>query len=180
MSDSNDLPDSLFWNFTLGVYGHPGVSQACIGLQDRHGLNVNMLIFCLWAGSHGQSLAVGELERLEAALTPWDEAVVKPLRAVRRWLKAQDLVPREQAEPLGRAILGREIESEGLAQRLMERSLPLVPGKGDAKAAASNLLGYLGLRAVSGSDSDRADLAVLLRGAFPDLDEADAGELLAD
>ena len=180
MSDGNDLPDSPFWNFTLGVYGRPGVSQACIGLQDRQGLNVNMLIFCLWAGSHGHSLTAGELERLAAALTPWDEAVVKPLREVRRWLKEQDLVPRDQAEPLGRAILGREIESEGLAQRLMEHSLPLAPGAADAKAAAANLRGYLELRAISASDSDRADLAVLLRGAFPGLEEAQAGELLPD
>ncbi len=179
MSDNKDLPESPFWNFTLGVYGRPGVSQACIGLQDRHGLNVNMLIFCLWAGSQGHPLAAGDLERLEAALTPWDEAVVEPLREVRRWLKVQDLVPREQAEPLARAILGREIESEGLAQRLMERCLPLAAGVGDGRAAAANLRGYLDLRAVSGTDSDRADLAVLLRGAFPDLDETHAENLLS-
>ena len=105
--------------------------------------------------------------------------MVKPLRAVRRWLKEQDLVPRDQAEPLGRAILGREIESEGLAQRLMEGCLPLAAGASDAKAGAANLRGYLELRAISASDSDRTDLAVLLRGAFPELEEAEAGELIA-
>ena len=176
----SDLPDSPFWDFTLGVYGRPGVSQACIGLQDRHGLNVNMLLFCLWAGSNGHTLAAGELERLAAALSPWDEAVVKPLREVRRWLKDQELVPRAQAEPLGRAILGREIESEGLAQRLMEGCLPLTPGPSDAKAAAFNLRGYLELMAVSGDEGDRADLAVLLRGAFTELDEVQAAGLLVD
>ena len=49
-------------------------------------------------------------------MAPWDEAVVQPLRAVRRWLKEQDQVPRDQAAPLGRAVLAREIESEGIAE----------------------------------------------------------------
>ena len=66
MDDKLGLPKSVFWDFSLAVYGKPGFPQAAIALQDRHGLNVNMLLFCLWAGANGRLLAGEETE------TYWD------------------------------------------------------------------------------------------------------------
>ena len=39
------------WRFALAVYQKPGVSDACLLLQDRHGCNVTLLLFAAWAGA---------------------------------------------------------------------------------------------------------------------------------
>ena len=45
-----DLPSSRFWDFSLEIYAKPGVAQACLALQDECGADVNLLLFCCWAG----------------------------------------------------------------------------------------------------------------------------------
>jgi len=36
------------WTFCVQHYGRPGVATACLRLQDEHGLDVNMVLACLW------------------------------------------------------------------------------------------------------------------------------------
>ena len=40
-----------FWDFSVRTYGVPGVSQACLALQDERGVDVNMLLYCIWIGA---------------------------------------------------------------------------------------------------------------------------------
>ena len=44
------IPDSPFWNFSLRLYARAGVPDACLALQARHGIDVNLLFCCLWLG----------------------------------------------------------------------------------------------------------------------------------
>ncbi len=67
-----------FWDFSLALYGREGVARACVALQDRRGLDVNILLFCCWAGSRGRRLDPADLKGLDAAVRPWREAVVRP------------------------------------------------------------------------------------------------------
>jgi uncharacterized protein (TIGR02444 family) len=161
MSNAVELPASPFWDFTLAIYQKPGVSPSCIALQDRHGLDVNFLLMCLFAGTRGRTLGEAEFARLEAAAAPWRQNVIHPLRAVRRWLKEQQLVAKEQSDPLRRGILAREIDSEGLQQRLMETQIALAAGKPDAPVSCANLIRYLRWARVTPGDADLADLAIL-------------------
>jgi len=39
-------PADRFWAFSLALYGKPGVAPALLGLQDRLGVDVNLLLFC--------------------------------------------------------------------------------------------------------------------------------------
>ena len=39
---------SPFWKFSLGYYRGAGVSEACLELQDRCGVDVNVVLFLLW------------------------------------------------------------------------------------------------------------------------------------
>ncbi|MGI9492931.1 MAG: TIGR02444 family protein, partial [Geminicoccaceae bacterium] len=48
-----DWPESPFWDYSLSLYGRPGVEQACLELQRRHGLNVNLLLFAFWLADRG-------------------------------------------------------------------------------------------------------------------------------
>ena len=45
------FPPTPFWDFSLAVYGRPGVAPACLALQQRHGADVNLLLFCAWFGA---------------------------------------------------------------------------------------------------------------------------------
>ena len=60
--------DGRFWAFSLEVYGRPGVAPACLALQDRHGLDVNLLLFCCWAASQGVTLDQRTLAAAEEAV----------------------------------------------------------------------------------------------------------------
>ena len=164
----NDTLDNPFWDYSLKIYGRPGFAPTCIGLQDRRGLVVNLLIFCLWAAQSCQRLDSGAFARLEATIAPWEAEVTNPLRAARRWLKGQDLVPEDQAKALGKAILERELEGERLEQWIIAQSVPLAAGEPSLEAAASNLLTYLRQAGIVPDDEDRAALATLLAAAFPD------------
>ncbi|MCG8546534.1 MAG: TIGR02444 family protein, partial [Alphaproteobacteria bacterium] len=41
----SDPPGNAFWNFSLRAYARPGVADACIRLQDRYGVDVNVLFY---------------------------------------------------------------------------------------------------------------------------------------
>jgi uncharacterized protein (TIGR02444 family) len=71
------------WDWTLAAYDRPGVAQACLALQDDHGLNTSLLLWAAWADPDDAALAAAV-----QAGKAWDETVLWPLRRVRRDLKA--------------------------------------------------------------------------------------------
>src|SRR5262245_35238924 len=76
-----------FWRFSLAVYGQPGVAGECLGLQDKFGLNINLLLFCAWLGRRGIALTREHLEGASRSIASWHDHVVRPLRRVRRQRK---------------------------------------------------------------------------------------------
>ena len=59
MADEDE--GGALWRFALAVYQKPGVSDACLLLQDRHGCNVTLLLFAAWAGAErGVALTADE------------------------------------------------------------------------------------------------------------------------
>ena len=62
-----DFPDIPFWDFSVALYSKPGVGAACLGLQDRHEIDVNILMFCLWMGAAGYPAATAD-EALRARI----------------------------------------------------------------------------------------------------------------
>jgi uncharacterized protein (TIGR02444 family) len=168
-----------FWDFSLAIYERPGVPEACLGLQDRQGLDVNLMLYCCWAGSRGRALAAGDIAVLVEAAGPWHEQVVKPLRGARRWLKGQTAAPAaEPAEALREAIKAQELEAERLEQLILLECLEIGAGQGSAAAAAGNLKAYLAAAEVQAGIADAADLAALLIACFADLPPLEALRLL--
>ena len=163
-------PDPGLWDFSLALYARPGVAEACLALQERHGIDVNLLLFCCWSGDRGHRLAPRELADLVAAVDAWHAEVVRPLRGVRRWLKGRDLGLGEPVEALRAEIKARELDAERIEQRLLEGTLAIAAGEPSPTAAAANLRAYL--EAIGADDDDARDaddVAVLLRAAFPEL-----------
>src|SRR5690349_22774626 len=81
------FPASPFWDFSLRLYARPRVADSCLALQERHGIDVNLLFCCLWLGIEGQQLAKRDISRLAARVRTLHENVVKPLRQARTVLK---------------------------------------------------------------------------------------------
>src|SRR5215813_68363 len=112
--------DGSFWTFTLALYGKPGVAPALIGLQDRLGLDVNMLLYCSWAGANLRLLSRDDLKAVEAVAEPWQSEVVRPLRALRRRLKGGFApMPADRVESYRKRVNELEIEGEHIVQNAM-------------------------------------------------------------
>lgn len=76
------------WRFSLAVYAMPGVQAECLALQDAHGIDVNVLLYCAWVGACGcRSLTSREIARARQAVAEWHGDIVQPLRAARRAAK---------------------------------------------------------------------------------------------
>ena len=163
--------DGGFWTFTLELYGKPGVAPALIGLQDRLGLDVNMLLYCCWAGADGRQLSRDDLKAVEAVAEPWQSEVVRPLRALRRRLKGGfPPMPADRVETYRKRVNELEIEGEHIVQNAMAQP-PRGERQADTDAAAAavcgNLQAYLKLRHAPVEAAERADLTTILRACCP-------------
>ena len=71
----------------MGAYERPGVEPLALALQDRHGLNVNMLLWCLWCGAYFREPGELVIRKAIDQTHRWNHEVTKPLRAARTALK---------------------------------------------------------------------------------------------
>ena len=85
-----------FWEFALARYARPGVAQCCVALQDEHGANVMLLLYCAWRAQGGECVRGAALRRAMARLEPLDGHLV--LRCVRRGAQSVAL-PMRSAPP---------------------------------------------------------------------------------
>lgn len=109
-----------FWAFSLRFYALPGVSEACLALQEEAAADVNVLLFILWRAHFGVALASDDVKRLDAHVCAWRADVVQPLRSVRRKLKISHTpVGQSPAHELRQKIKALELESERLQQFAM-------------------------------------------------------------
>jgi uncharacterized protein (TIGR02444 family) len=107
-----------FWSFSLKLYARPGISECLIDLQDRFGLNANVMLFCCWCGVSGRPPVDEPLLREAIAQTDvWQSAVVQRLRSLRREMKnGIDGVPLRDSNPVREEIKRLEIECERIEQ----------------------------------------------------------------
>ena len=150
-----------FWTFSLGFYGRPGVSAACIALQDEYGADVDLVLFALWCASLGHTLSDAEIAAVDAHIAGGRASVVQPIRAARRALKpAPDGVDASAADALRKSLLANELEAERLQQCAMAAHAPAPGTASPASAARDNLAAVARLSAIP---PDAASLAALLQ-----------------
>jgi len=175
MSDpaADGLPNGLaafaagdLWRFSLDFYARPGIAPACLRLQDHHGLDVNLVLFCLWAGQRGRRLGAEELAAIAAEARLWQRQAVAPLRQARRWLKAQESAGDPKVATLRAAIKEQELRAEAIEQERLARHLPGRGGTADEAAARDNLEAYLHGEAVDKTDDVKFILDSLLSELF--------------
>jgi uncharacterized protein (TIGR02444 family) len=145
------LPDkpareSEFWRFSLNFYGLPDVAPACLVLQDEAGADVNLLLYLLFLAWAKREVRPEQVGLLDAAVAAWREKTVKPLRTLRRGLKAGigDIAP-ATSENFRNMVKRVELEAERLEQLKLEETgaaLDLLTVGTREGAARANIAAY--------------------------------------
>lgn len=168
-----DWPANPFWDYSVALYRHAAVEAACLELQRRHGLDVNLVLLCCWQGSRGGALEPATLRRAQEAVASWQAEVVRPLRALRQRLKVRLADPEPGsivelwpalAGTLRSRALALELDGERLAQLALARALagPTASAPPGVALAGANLGHYWPF-----DGRDRYALQSLLSAAFP-------------
>ena len=165
-TETVDASGSL-WNFSLAIYESEAVQNACLGLQDRHGLDVNILLLCCWLASRGERIDSLEIDVVLARTTEWQSTVVVPLRGIRRHMKAGVRpVPIKDSEVLRARIKTLELEAERIEQQHLESAvlhgMALTSDGSDRSVLAmTNLAAYFSALQIEPGREDAENLKTL-------------------
>ncbi len=167
--------ENTFWDFTLAAYPAEGVQQSVIYLQDGCNADVNILFYCCWQGSLGRQLSVDDLKQADKTINAWREHVTKPLRVIRDKIKdTEELSKPEGAMDVRGKVLGAEIDSERIAQGILEAQSPtaeVTVNYDSCEMAAHSLRNYFKILSHELSEKNYDSVMVLLRGAFPNVSD---------
>ncbi|MFT4861575.1 MAG: hypothetical protein ACI95C_000785 [Pseudohongiellaceae bacterium] len=99
------------------------VAPACLNLQNEHGLDVNLILFCCWHGAVHGELSSALLEKASNYSISWRENLVQPLRSARIWMKSaktDDLTASPGYEALRQQIKAVELAAEKMQQSVLQ------------------------------------------------------------
>jgi uncharacterized protein (TIGR02444 family) len=117
---AEDWSSNSFWDFSLALYRRPGVADACLTLQERLGIDVNLLLYFAWRANQGQALSREEAAAIAAHVSAWHDGVVRPLRALRTDLKADaKSAPPAAVDRLRAQIKSAELNAERVEQDML-------------------------------------------------------------
>ena len=111
------------WEFSLKLYAEPGVAASCLSLQDQHGFDANLVLFCIWYGCRHGELTDALLKTALETSDRWRETVVRPLRSLRTQLK-RDLKESAYSSSSEISVLRERIKTAELdAERIQQQEL---------------------------------------------------------
>lgn len=178
-SDGGEL-----WQFSLTVYAQPEVEQACLLMQDKLDLDVNLLLACLWVGVSGRGrLGEAELADLEQQVAFWQQEIVQPMRQVRRRLKELARFGGERFQAMRQSVSASELEAEQVEQQMLLQALDhRHPDAelGQAKRLSDALQNLVVLieRTQGMEPGWLRSMAILLQACFPELGRNEVMEIL--
>jgi uncharacterized protein (TIGR02444 family) len=125
--------ESPLWRFSLAVYRGAGVQEECLGVQERYGVDVNLLLLCAYVGAiEGAVMSARDVADALDATGAWHANVVKALRQVRRTMKpwgTGEGPVSHVVEALRVKVKGAELEAEQIEQAMMWAWLRAHAGK---------------------------------------------------
>ncbi|WP_116475622.1 TIGR02444 family protein [Zobellella maritima] len=143
------ITPTAFWQFSLRHYGKPGVARACLGLQDDHGANINLLLLLLMLEQQG----------LTVSLAPFNTQVSLRAPLFDRWRDLRKNLKHDLPSEQYQHLLQHELELERWQQAELLQVLaehPAIPGTGA-------LLAYLIQSGVADAPQWQARLAGTLQ-----------------
>ena len=161
----------------MRAYSAPGVPDACLSLQNDFGADVNMLLFCCWAGSRHEQFEGELFARASEFSSDWAGGVVTPLRSARTWMKTAscevESVPADAYPQLREQIKAVEL----LAEKMQLETLESLASSGrelnedhedSFTGAVANLALYAKHNDIEVNADVRRKLAVIIGAALPD------------
>jgi uncharacterized protein (TIGR02444 family) len=143
--------DNAFWRFSAAVYAEPGVAPECLALQEALGVDVNVLLFCAWAGTQNRLLTDTHIAAIVARVTSWHERVVRPLRAARQSIKMMPEMEIGEVALFRKNVAALELRAEQIEQALLFAAVDdLFQDASEAaavNAVRANVAGYLRAKA---------------------------------
>ena len=126
----------------MALYGRDGVPDACLQLQNRHDLDVPVVLFAAFVGAvRRQTLTASGVDAARARVDAWHHEVVRPLRAVRQRLKTgPPPAPSDITARLRSQVQKIEIEAELIELDQLGALIPALehlPASGSATECAS-------------------------------------------
>ncbi len=185
-----DFPENAFWDFSVRVHQTPGVHEACLEMQTKYGLDVNLLFICCWVAERGGgSLDRERIEAAMAAVDGWQEEIVRPIWRARWCLKpSYKRFPKQWTEPLRQTLVKAELDAEHIEQLQLAESVKLTPQKNQsaddrAAQAVANLFAYLAVfsetrRIQLNRNGISKPLVTLVSACFPSLNSSSMRSLI--
>lgn len=161
-----EFPPCPFWDFSLQAYGSDGVAPACLKLQERHGIDVNILLYCIWAGHIGNRLNKEQIAILTASVGEWHGAVVRSLRQARKQMKTplDGQAPSPLTLDLRARIQKLEIDAEHIEQLRLHASLEnaeFIAADPGVDLAKCNAIDYFSFLEIEPDDEDHQILCIV-------------------
>ena len=112
---SDVAPD--FWDWSLATYDISGLPEVLLKLQDEFDFDVNLILWCFWAGRWYPSLSEDQTTELLRSTQTWHKRVTVPLRSLRRDMKdMKDILTKKGCKSVRRDVKNLELETERLEQ----------------------------------------------------------------
>ena len=109
-----------FWRWAVVQYEDVQVREELLELQESSGIIILEAMFLAWLGHRGQAIGEQDQQSIRAAITPWVEGVVLPLRRQRQaWTNIPSMIRNR------RHLLGLELEAERVLAQLLIDALPM-------------------------------------------------------
>jgi len=161
------LDPGAFWEFSLAFYSRERVSAACLSLQNRHGADVNILLFSCWLATQGLKVEAPGLHAAIAAVEAWRRDVLEPLRGSRRAVADQfPELAKSDRQSIKHSMLSVELECERIAQEKIAQAATgqVTPEEGSTplQIASAALEHYLDMVIATPDEQDAEDLKALL------------------
>lgn len=144
-------------------------------MQDAHGLNVNLVLWCVWSAEFFAEPASAALKSAIAIAGAWEASIVAPLRSVRRTLKSG--VAGIDAGPLRDQVKAAELAAEQSLQARLDmmarETLGPAPGPDREGRARRALAAYA--RAARAAETPGFSISLLEEVIRLTLDSPDQG-----
>jgi len=168
------FPNSELWCYSTQVYTIVEVEKSCLQLQNEFEADVNILLYCCWAGEKKCLLNNEELSAIQTVTTPW-QRILKPLRDARQMMKQHVVpIPADQRQQTVTNMSELELNAEHMEQLALESCIDFTAKtpsseQSSADCCAQNLFVYLQLLDAVNSTNDITEwVTTLLNGIYQD------------
>ena len=114
----NLLNSDNFWQFACQLYSEDGMQARLLNYQTQQGKNVNLCLLLYYLDSLNLTISQTQLNKLEQSISEFDKLALKPLRATRAYLKANQTDIADYAV-IRKELLSAELKLEKQQQQML-------------------------------------------------------------